>query len=135
MKTLVVRFSDRVSTMETTHQRLKEIAEHLGVSQNKAIQYAINKVYEDLDLDAEAQFKQHGVKVGGITYLNHPKDALDRVEARLKAGIPLPHEDDETLESNLLFASLSEEEKAIVRSTPDMLEKRRLIAGFLAAAQ
>lgn len=64
MKTLVVRFSDRVSKMETTHQRLKAISEHLGVSQNKAIQYAINKVYEDLDIEAHLQFKRQGVEVG-----------------------------------------------------------------------
>lgn len=34
---LVVRFANRVSQFETTHQRLKDIAEFLGVSQNKAV--------------------------------------------------------------------------------------------------
>lgn len=134
MKTLVVRFSDRVSEMETTHQRLKDISEHLGVSQNKAIQYAINKAYEDLELEAELQFKRHGTEIGGVTYLNHPKDALVRIEARVKAGVPLPHEDDESLESNLLFACLTEDQQAKVKATKNTLEKRDLIAGFLTAA-
>lgn len=134
MTTLIVRFSDRVSEMETTHQRLKDIAEHLGVSQNKAIQRAINLLYEELDTDLELAFKRHGVKVGGITYLNVPQEQLDRIAARIKAGIPLPHDDNGTLESNILFALLPEEEQAKVKAEPDMLEKRKMIAGFLAEA-
>lgn len=78
-----------------------------------------------------------GKVVGGVTYIGHTEDDLARIEARIeariKAGIPLPHEDDETLESNLLFASLSDAEKAQVRAATDPLEKRRLIAAGVIA--
>lgn len=132
MTTLVVRFSDRVSEMETTHQRLKDIAEHLGVSQNKAIQRAINHLYEQHAVEME--FKRHGVQVGGVTYLNTPKEQIERIAARIKAGIPLPHVDDGTLENHIMFALLLEEEQAKVKAEPDMLEKRKMIEGFLADA-
>lgn len=139
MKALAVRFSDHVSEMETTHQRLKDIAGFLGVSQNKAVQYAINKAYdqlnEDKDIEAELHFKRHGRQVGGVTYLNHSEDQLQRIKQRVKDGIPLPHEDDEALEHNLVFKLLSEEQRAQVKATQDVLEKRRLIAGFLQAGE
>lgn len=135
MKTLAVRFSDQVSEMETTHQRLKDISEFLGVSQNKAVQYAINKAYdqlnEDKDIEAGLHFKRHGRQVGGVTYLNHSEDQLQRIKQRIKGGIPLPHEDDEALEHNLIFKLLSEKQQAQVKATQDALEKRRLIAGFM----
>lgn len=135
MKTLAVRFSDQVSEMETTHQRVKDIAEFLGVSQNKAVQYAINKAYDQLNddrnIEAELHFKRHGRQVGGVTYLNHPEDFLGRVQKRIKDSIPLPHEDDESLERNLIFKLLTEEQQAQAKATQDVLEKRRLIAGFL----
>lgn len=138
MKTLVVRFSNRVSEMETTHQRLQDIAEFLGVSQNKAIQYAINKTYEHLeeskDIEAELHYRRHGTQVGGVTYLNTPEDFIKRVEERIRDGIPLPHEDDESLERSLLFKLLKEDQQAQVRATQDILEKRRLVAGFLQEA-
>lgn len=51
----------------------------------------------------------------------------------MNSGIPLPHEDDETLESNFLFRSLTDSQQARVKATADRLEKRRLIARFLAA--
>lgn len=123
--------------MGTTHQRLKDIAEFLGVSQNKAIQYAVNTAYDALneggDLEAELQFKRHGVRAGGVTYLNHSPEFVKRVQKRIKAGVPLANEDDEGLEHNLLFSFLSAKQQARVRAAREPLEKRRLIAGFLAA--
>jgi|GEM_PF-5274779 hypothetical protein len=135
MKSLVVRFSEQVSKHETTHQRLKDIAEFLGVSQNKAVAYAINKAWEYLaeheEMLEELEFKRHGIKVGGITYLNHEPEFIERVRERIAKGIPLPHEDDDSLESNLLFRFLSAEQQEAIRSASDPDEKRRLKAKFL----
>lgn len=135
MKSLVVRFSAKPSKFETTHQRLKDIAEFLGVSQNKAIAYAINQTWERLkeheEMLEELEFKRHGVKVGGITYLHAEPEFIERVRERIAKGIPLPHEDDESLERNFLFSFLSEEQKNQVRSASSALEKRRLKARFL----
>ncbi len=135
MKSLVVRFSEQVSQFETTHGRLKDIAEYLGVSQNKAVAYAINKAWEYLDehedMLRELEFKRRGCKVGGVTYLNAPEDFIRRVKERMANGVPLPHEDDEELERNLLFQFLSKEQQAAVRAASDPAEKRRLKAEFL----
>lgn len=132
---LVVRFADQVSRFETTHQRLKDIAEFLGVSQNKAVAYAINRAWEYLaehkDMREELEFKRRGVKAGGITYLNHDPAFIERVRERIAKGIPMPHEDDESLENNFLFSFLSEEQKNQVRSASSALEKRMLKARFL----
>lgn len=136
MKSLVVRFSDKASKFETTQQRLKDIAEYLGVSQNKAIAYAINQVWqrliEDEDMDVELAYKRHGVKVGKITYLNADPAFIERARERLANDVPLPHEDDESLERNLLFQFLTVEQQNVVRSEPDPLKKRHLISAFLA---
>jgi hypothetical protein len=135
MKSLVVRFSDQVSKFETTHQRLKDVAEFLGVSQNKAVAYAINQAWEHLaeheEMLEDLEWKRHGVKVGGITYLNHDQAFLDRVRERVAEGVPLPHEDDEILERNLLFSFLRKEQQDAIRAAADPAEKRRLKANFL----
>ncbi len=135
MKSLVVRFSDKTSRFETTHQRLKDIAEFLGVSQNKAVAYAINKAWELLDeqedMQFELAFKRHGVKVGGVTYLNVEPEFIERVKELIAKGIPLPHEDDDAIESNLLFRFLTKEQQAAIRAETDPLEKRRLKVRFL----
>lgn len=134
-KSLVVRFSDKTSQFETTHQRLKDIAEFLGVSLNKAVAYAINEAWKHLDeqedMQVELAFKRHGVKVGGVTYLNHEPEFIERVKERIAKGIPLPHEDDETLERDLFFMFLSKEQQDAIRAATDPLEKRRLKARFL----
>jgi len=49
MKEIAVRLSEQVSRFETTRERLKDIAEHLGVSEQNAVAYAINKAWEYLD--------------------------------------------------------------------------------------
>jgi len=135
MKSLVVRFSDKHSKFETTQQRLKDIAEFLGVSQNKAVAYAINQTWKHLDehedMLVELEFKRHGVKAGSITYLHAEPDFIERVRDRIAKGIPMPHEDDESLENNFLFSFLSEEQKNQVRSASSALEKRMLKARFL----
>ncbi|WP_126448382.1 hypothetical protein [Sulfuricystis multivorans] len=132
---LVVRFSDQVSKFETTHQRLKDIAEFLGVSQNKAVAFAINQAWEYLaeheDMREELEFKRHGVKVGGVTYLNHDPAFIERVRERIAKGVPLPHEDDDGLDGGLTFLFLTEEQQRQVRDTTDPAEKRRLKAKFL----
>jgi serine phosphatase RsbU (regulator of sigma subunit) len=127
-----LRLSNRTSKFETTPERLKDIAEFLGVSQNKAAAYAINQLWEHLveneEMLEELEFKRHGVKVGNVTYLNETEEAIAKRRANLKAKKPLPHILDESLESNFLFAGLPEQEQAIIRaaSTPD--QKRRLLA-------
>jgi len=132
---LVVRFSDQVSKFETTHQRLKDIAEFLGVSQNKAVAFAINLAWEYLaeheDMREGLEFKRHGVKVGGVTYLNHDPAFIERVRERIANGVPLPHEDDESLEGGLLFMFLSKEQQDAIRAATNADEKRRLKAKFL----
>lgn len=132
---LVVRFSEQVSKFETTHQRLKDIAEFLGVSQNKAVAYAINKAWEHLaeheDMHEELEFKRRGVKVGGITYLNEDPAFIKRVRERIASGIPLPHEDDDEIERNVLFMFLSKEQQEAILAAADPAEKRRLKAKFL----
>jgi len=121
MKSLVIRFSEQVSKFETTHQRLKDIAEYLGVSQNKAVAYAINEAWKNLakneDMLEELEFKRHGRNGGGVTYLHAD-------------GVPLSHEDD-SIENDLLFRFLSKEQKEAIRSAPSLEEKRRLKAKFL----
>ena len=47
-KSLVVRFSDKISETETTHERVKAIADRLGISQNKAVHYAINLAHNQI---------------------------------------------------------------------------------------
>lgn len=135
MKSLVVRFSEKPSKFETTHQRLKDIAEFLGVSQNKAIAYAINQTWEHLkeheEMLEELEFKRHGAKVGGITYLHAEPEFIERVRERIAKGIPLPHEDDESLERNFLFSFLSEEQRQRIAAASTADEKRRLKAQCL----
>lgn len=132
---LIVRFSNTVSRFETTRQRLKDIAEFLGVSQNKAAAYAINQAWERLAADEEMlealEFKRNGVKVGGITYLHTDPAFLDRVRERVSNRVPLPHDDDDSLENDLLFRFLSKEQQAAIRAASDPDEKRRLKARFL----
>lgn len=79
----------------------------------------------------ELEFKRRGVKVGGITYLNHDPAFIERVRERIAKGVPLPHEDDDALESNLLFQFLTEEQQAAVRAATSPAEKRRLKSKFL----
>jgi len=126
---LVIRFADRVSQTQTTHERLKALADHFGVSQNKAAHMAINRLYDETATDRaiEAEFLKHGRKVGGVTYLHAPEDFLLRVEDRIRRGIPLPHEDDDALEHNLLFKLLPPDVQACVISATDPMDKRRLI--------
>jgi hypothetical protein len=132
---LVIRFSDHVSRFEATHQRLKDIAEFLGVSQNKAAAYAINKVWEDLaeneEMLEDLEWKRHGVQVGQITHLNHDPVFIERAKQRVANGDPLPHEDDDDLERALSFQFLTEEQQSQIRAASDPKEKRLLKAGFL----
>lgn len=130
---LVVRFADRVSPTQTTHERLKAVADHLGVSQNKAVHMAINALHEHIedDIAMAEEFRLHGRKVGGVTYLNADEAFIRRVEDRIARGVPLPQEDDESLERHLLFTLLSEEEQAQVKAAADPMQKRHLIARFI----
>lgn len=132
-QSLLIRFAEQVSATETTSDRLKAIADHLGLSQNKAAHIAINALYNEISADAmvESEFQNHGRQVGRVTYLHAPDDLVRRVEERIAAGTPLPHEDDESLERNLLFVLLSTDQKRQVKATPDPLQKRHLIARFV----
>lgn len=140
MTTLAVRFANKVSKMETTQQRVKDLAGLLGVSQNKAIHYAVNQAYEALfetpeqEAAADALREKEAVVVGGISYRGASPEFLRRVQSRIDAGTPLPHEDDETLESNLLFSMLEPYQQAQVKAQSDPLTKRELIAAFVKAA-
>ena len=91
-------------------------------------------VWPDLEGDAliEQAFRDHGVRVGGVLYLNADPEFLARAKARESVGIPLPGIDDERLESDLLFAMLSPERKARVQAAANFREKR---LALLQAAQ
>ncbi len=45
---ITVRFEDEKTVTGATHVALKRVAEHLGVSQNKAVHIAINRLYDGL---------------------------------------------------------------------------------------
>jgi len=83
------------------------------------------------DIEAESASEHSGRTVGGITYYNVSDDFIRRVEERIAKGIPLQHEDDDSLESNLLFRFLSAEQQAQVSAVTDPLEKRKMIVTFL----
>lgn len=135
MKALRVRLSGQASQFGTTQRRLDDIAEFLGVSREEAAAYAINEAWkrldEERDMQAELAFRRHGKKVGGITYLDADDGFIRRVEQRIAKGVPLPHEDDEELENDLLFLFLAKHEQAAIRAASDPMEKRRLKAKFL----
>lgn len=140
---------------ETFHQtasaaeadRLRELAIRSGLSEDEVIITAVNRMFHDVfhagtdrpsqdlidDLRVELAFKRRGRTVGGVTYLHAPEDFIRRASKRIEDGVPLPHEDDDSLERGLLFSTLTEEQQAQVIAAPDSLEKRRLMAGFLKA--
>jgi len=132
---------------EAESKALRELAAKLGCTDDEAIIIAVKKVFlnsvspdegdhcstKDLgdEIEVERAFERHGRRIGKITYLNMPEDFIQRVEQRIAEGIPLPHEDDDGLENFLLFRFLSEQQQKQVKSTPDPIEKRHLIARFL----
>lgn len=132
---------------EAESKALRELAAKLGCTEDEAIITAVKQLFlnsvpsdegdrpstEDLggEMEVERAFERHGRRIGKITYLNMPEDFIQRVEQRIAEGIPLPHEDDDGLENFLLFRFLSEQQQKQVKSTPDPLEKRHLIARFL----
>lgn len=76
--------------------------------------------------------EREAVEVGGISYRGATPEFLRRVQERIDEGIPLPHEDDETLESNLLFSMLHPQQQAQIKAEKDIFKKRALFAGYLA---
>lgn len=71
------------------------------------------------------------VKIGKITYTGVDEAFTKRVQERINLGIPLPHEDDEALESCLFFDMLTVEQQEKIKTTDDFLEKRKIFADFL----
>jgi len=136
MKTLLIRFSEKASRFETEHNRVKDIAEFLGVSQNRAVAYAINMAWQHLadneDMLEELEFRRRGYKVGKVACLNTDEEYRERIEKRIAKGVPLPLEDDSELESGLLFRFLSPEQQDSIRAAASPEEKRRLKAKLLA---
>ena len=116
-KSLVVRFSDKISETETTHERVKAIADRLGISQNKAVHYAINLAHNQII----------GQQVGCITYLGAPQDAIQRAQERVAQGVPMAHTEDDQLEKNLFFSLLPEATKKQAHEVTDPAEKRKII--------
>lgn len=45
---ITVRFESEKTVTGATHEALRRVAEHLGVSQNKAVHIAINRLYDDV---------------------------------------------------------------------------------------
>jgi len=129
---LCLRFADAPSKFETTHQRLKDLAEYFGVSQNKAAAYAINRLWEMLSADGELQHvsahKRQGVQVGRVSYLGEDEERLQRIRTRIEAGVPLPHEDDESLDRHPFLRLLPQHLQDAVRREKDPTAKRRLMA-------
>ncbi len=134
-----LRFANTPSQFETTHRRLKDLAEFFGVSQNKAAAYAINRIWEMLSEDGELQHtlahKRQGVRVGRVSYLNADEDHLQRIRERLAAGVPLPHEDDESLDRHPLLLLLPQDQQDAVRREKDPMAKRRLMAELFKQAE
>lgn len=126
---------------------LRDLSARTGLSEDQLIVIAVNRLLHDAlrsgnevdrpsqdlvdDIRVELEFERHGRQVGKITYLNASEDFIQRAEARIAAGIPLPHEDDDSLERTLLFRFLTEEQQAQVKATSDPMEKRHLIAAML----
>lgn len=143
MASTVLRFAEQPSRFETTHQRLKDLADYFGVSQNKAAAYAINLLWEQLQADDElaagAAFTRQGTRIGGVHYLGLPADEADdlrakasRTQARAAQGVPAPHLDDDEITRNLFFGLLPKDAQDAIRAEPDPLARRRL---FQAACQ
>ncbi|MBU2738716.1 hypothetical protein [Acidithiobacillus concretivorus] len=47
-KAITVRFEEEKTVTGATHEALRRVSEHLGVSQNKAVHIAINRLYDDI---------------------------------------------------------------------------------------
>ncbi|MCL6619385.1 MAG: hypothetical protein K6T33_06305 [Thermomonas hydrothermalis] len=141
----LLRFSDQPSRFETTHQRLKDLADYFGVSQNKAAAYAINLLWEQLQADDElaagAAFTRQGTKIGGIRYLGLPADEADelrakaaRTQARAAQGVPAPHFDDGEITRNMFFGLLPQDVQDAIRAEADPVARRQRFQAAVDAA-
>jgi biotin carboxylase len=144
MSTLL-RFSDTPSRFETTHDRLKDLADYFGVSQNKAAAYAINLLWEQLQADDElaagAAFTRQGTKIGGIHYLGLSADEADelrakaaRTQARAAQGVPAPHIDDDEITRNMFFGLLPQDVQDAIRAEADPVARRQRFQAAVDAA-
>lgn len=141
----MLRFADTPSRFETTHQRLKDLADYFGVSQNKAAAYAINLLWEQLQADDElaagAAFTRQGTKIGGIRYLGLPADEADelrakaaRTQARAAQGVPAPHFDDDEITRNMFFGLLPQDVQDAIRAEADPVARRQRFQAAVDAA-
>ena len=141
-KQFTLRLSDQPSRMETTHERLALVAQHLGVSLNRAASFAINQLYEKVEAEQRADdarleraFHEHGVKIGGATYLGLDAAAIERARSREKAGVPFAAIDDDQLERHLVFAMLSPDRQARVRAASPDAKREALASAVREQAQ
>lgn len=141
----MLRFADTPSRFETTHQRLKDLADYFGVSQNKAAAYAINLLWEQLQADDElaagAAFTRQGTKIGGIRYLGLPADEADelrakaaRTQARAAQGVPAPYFDDDEITRNMFFGLLPQDVQDAIRAEADPVARRQRFQAAVDAA-
>ncbi len=124
---------------------LRQLAVKSGLSEDEVIVIAVSRMFHDVfhadtrhpsqdlidDIRVELAFERRGRTVGGITYLHAPEDFIRRVEQRIAEGIPLPHEDDDSLENFFLFDFLPDAAKAQAKAVSDPLAKRHLIVDML----
>ena len=69
--------------------------------------------------------------IKGIYYKGIDEDFSRRVQDRINLGTPLPHQDDETLESFFLFEALNANQKEKVKAEKDPIKKKKKIVQFL----
>jgi hypothetical protein len=70
MKAITIRFAERNSLFEVSQERLKDIAGCLGVSQNKAVAYAINMTWENLNKTKVDPMKENETVKDGTNHQN-----------------------------------------------------------------
>lgn len=119
----------------TSHCRLQDIAEFLGISQTEAVQRAIDIAWKHLedteDMSVELAFARHGRTIGGVVFLGEDEAFIERAQKRYDERVPLWILDDEGLDRNFFVGFLTNEQKQQVRAASEPLEKRRLILKFM----
>lgn len=71
------------------------------------------------------------VKIGNIEFTNLSDREIEIFRRQHAAGIPLPFELDEHLDSFFLLRALPEDQQRLIRETSDPMQKRHLISSFI----
>jgi hypothetical protein len=85
-KPLLIQFQETDSIMGSRRETLKKLAEHLGVTETRAVHIAINRLYRDLFHPQETDFpteQQIQAAQARHTVLNDPVVSSKTLEALL----------------------------------------------------